>query len=590
MSATVLDRTAEETARRAPMFAVQDWTRLRDELNQRMVTLETIRYSWWMHWRDLAAFILPRRYRWLVTPSMWNRGVPINQNILDATGTVAFRTLAAGLMSGVTSPSRKWFTIGVDDDVIAADPEVKLWLSDTQMRISRVMSRSNYYVAKAVQYFDLVVFGTAPMLIYDDPEKVIHCYNPCAGEYYAANGPRLTIDTLYRKLTMTADQMVRKFGYGNCSAAVQAAWDNRGANLDQEYTIGHAIEPNPDFVADAATASGARGVGAYGVPRHFQFRECYWDEADTEKPLRIAGFMEQPFSCPRWDQSSNDAYGRSPSMDALGFIKQLQLETRRKAQSIDKMVNPPMVADASMKNEPAALLPGSVTYVPTLTNGVGLKPVYQVIPPVKELVEDIQDVRVQIKSIAYNELFLMISQLDTVRTAAEINARREEQLVLLGPVLERNETEGLDPDVNRIYNIMVRRGMIAPPPQALRGPNGAKVRVQYSSMLAEAQRASATSGIERVFGFVGSVAGMVPQAIDNLNVDDGVRRYADLLGVDPKILNPDDIVAQIRKQRSDAQAQQSALAVGGDAANAAKTLSQADMSGDNALTQLAGAI
>ncbi len=35
-------------------------------------------------------------------------------------------------------------------------------------------------------------------------------------------------------------------------------------------------------------------------------------------------------------------------MNALGLIKQLQLEQRRKAQGIDKMVNPPMVADVQM--------------------------------------------------------------------------------------------------------------------------------------------------------------------------------------------------------------------------------------------------
>lgn len=570
------------TQRDYQLFQGQAFGRLRQEVDARMIQLETIRYSWWLSWRDLAAFLLPRRYRWLVSPSQWNRGSQINQNILDPTGTLALRDLAAGLMSGVTSPTRPWFKIGVDDDELADNPEVKVWLSDTALRITRVLSRSNYYVAKAVQYFDNVTFGTAPMLIYDDPEKVIHCYNPCAGEYFCANGPKITVDTLYRKFTMTADQLVRKFGYGHCSSSVQHAWDTRGAMLDQEYVIGHAIEPNPDFLENGS------GLGPNGVPRHFQFREIFWDMADTEKALRISGFFEQPFSCPRWDQSGNDAYGRSPGWDMLGLVKQLQLEQKRKAQSIDKMVNPPMAADVSMKNEPAALLPGSVTYVPNLNGGVGFKPVYQVIPPIKELKEDIQDVRENIKEIGYNKLFKMISQLETVRTAAEIYARREEQLVMLGPVLERNETEGLDPDINRVYRIMVRRGMIAPPPQALRGANGSKVRIQYVSMLAEAQRASSTGAIGQLLGLIGSIAGMVPQAIDNVNVDDTVKRFADLLGIDPKLINSADIVASIRQQRAQSQQADAALQTGQAAANAAKTLSQADMGSSNALTAMVG--
>jgi hypothetical protein len=62
------------------------------------------RMSWWSHWSELATYILPRRYRWLVTANQWNRGSPINQAIIDSTGTLAARTLASGMHSGLTSP------------------------------------------------------------------------------------------------------------------------------------------------------------------------------------------------------------------------------------------------------------------------------------------------------------------------------------------------------------------------------------------------------------------------------------------------------------------------------------------------------
>jgi hypothetical protein len=45
---------------------------------------------------------------------------------------------------------------------------------------------------------------------------------------------------------------------------------------------------------------------------------------------------------PRWDVTGNDPYGTGTAFDAIGDIKQLQHETRRKAQAIDKMVDPPM--------------------------------------------------------------------------------------------------------------------------------------------------------------------------------------------------------------------------------------------------------
>jgi len=137
-------------------------------------------------------------------------------------------------------------------------------------------------------------------------------------------------------------------------------------------------------------------------------------------------FHEFPAIAPRWDLASNDAYGRSPAMDALGDIKQLQLEQKRKAQAIDKMVNPPMIADVALKNEGRrACCPAAS---PTCEHGgaVGFKTVFEVMPPIAELKDDIAEVQGRIRSVFFNDLFLMISQLDTVRTATEIDARREE--------------------------------------------------------------------------------------------------------------------------------------------------------------------
>ena len=79
--------------------------------NGRIMGLRVNRYSWWTHWRELADYFLPRRYRWLITPNMQSRGSPINQHIIDSTGCFAARNLAAGLLSGKTNPLKKWFKL-----------------------------------------------------------------------------------------------------------------------------------------------------------------------------------------------------------------------------------------------------------------------------------------------------------------------------------------------------------------------------------------------------------------------------------------------------------------------------------------------
>ena len=73
----------------------------------------------------------------------------------------------------------------------------------------------------------------------------------------------------------------------------------------------------------------------------------------------------------RWSVVSNDPYGRSPGMDILGSTMQLQQETKRKGEFIEKLIRPPMGGDPALKNEPASIRPGELTFV-NADSGKGL--------------------------------------------------------------------------------------------------------------------------------------------------------------------------------------------------------------------------
>ena len=79
----------------------------------RLMGLRTNRHSSWVHWKELADYFLPRRYKWLITPNQMSRGSPINQYILDSTGCVYARNLASGLVSGKSSPTSLWFRLRI---------------------------------------------------------------------------------------------------------------------------------------------------------------------------------------------------------------------------------------------------------------------------------------------------------------------------------------------------------------------------------------------------------------------------------------------------------------------------------------------
>lgn len=567
-----------------PQTADDAQIKLVTQLDARVQSLDSIRYSWWLHWRDLAEYLLPRRMRWLYPYNQnWNRGSPLNQNIINNTGTIAARTLAAGMLAGTTSPAKPWFRLAPTDKSLVEEHEVKVWLEEARNRMMRIMAASNYYTSKGVQLMDEVVFGTSPMFIYEHPDKVIHCYVPTPGEYYCAANGDFEVDSLYRRYPLSLSQVVSTFGLDALPDDLRQLYESGGASLNNEIIISHACEPNPGYSVDAGS-----GLDGYGVPKAFRYREVYWLWGrNGTPPLRIRGFNDKPFSVLRWDVFGNDAYGRSPGMDALGDVKQLQFEEKRKAQAIDKSVRPPMVADASMKNEPASLLPGAVTYVPQLNAGVGFRPVFQVPPILTDLIKDIQGVEQRIRDTFFNGLFQILPVDSAVRTATEIDVRQQEKMILLGPVLERNDTEGLGPDIKRIFAICARLGVFPPMPDQLRNTS---LKIEYVSMLSELQRGSMTTAIERTLQLAGNLVAVTPDIMDNLDTDVMIREYGGMLRLNPRTMRPPDSVMQIRQARSAQEQAAVGLQTGATLAQGAKTLSETDTSGQNLLAAMLGQI
>ena len=538
------------------------------KMKQVIAELRNDRYSFWTLWRELANYYLPKRYVWLQSDKERRVRDAKNPYILDSTGTSAARILASGMMNGITSPSRPWFKLripGYDDE----GGEVTRWSDEVTRRMMFVMSESNFYNSMAVLYLDLVVFGTAANLIYEDDETTIRCFNPALGEYYLGQNDRLSVDTFAREFTQSVKQLVQWFGEENLCEASRAKWKKGGAEALTQVHITHLIEPN---------------FGNSGVPEKFAYREVYWEtNGPSGQVLAQRGFNELPGIFPRWELTANDSYGTGPGMDALPDVIQLQLETKRKAQGLDKMINPPIVADVQLQHRPTALMPNGITFIAG-ANNVGAKALYQITAPLQEMTADIRDVQLRIRETFFNQLFNMISQLDTVRSATEINARREEKLVLLGSVLERFENEALDPAIARIFSIMSRAGMLPEAPEAL---GDADIEIQYVSILSQAQRAVAAAPTERWLALLGNLAAVSPEALQVANMEELVRDYGLAIGVEAKNMRTRDEVAALAEAAQRQKAAQEAAVVGPELVDGAKTLSETDVGGgSNALQAL----
>ena len=521
--------------------------------------LKTERSSWDGHWKELAQYVLPRSSRFLTTDR--NRGDKKHNRIYDNTATRALRTLSAGLMAGMTSPARPWFRIATVDRDRMQSQAVKEWCYDVTTLMLRIFAVSNTYRALHTIYDELGLFGTGCDIVMPNFNNVIHHHPNTAGEYAIFTDDFGIPCGMYREFDYTVAQLVKKFGKENCSRAVQNLFDRGGKGLDAWVTVLHAIEPRDQ--RDYSRIDN----------KNMPFASCYIEiGADSDRILSESGFRYFNALCPRWTTTGTDIYGTSAAMDALGDIKQLQQQQLSKSEAIAYKVKPPLQAPVAFKELAHNLFPGGMSFVDSATAQQGIRTAFEVNLDLSHLLEDIHDVRGRIDRAFYADLFLMLAN-DPVgqKTATEIAERHEEKMLMIGPVLERLHNELLDPLIDITFAECAEAGILPQIPPELEGQD---LKVEFVSVLAQAQRAIGANGLDRYIGTVSAVASVKPDILDKLNVDELADYYADILGVEPRLIIPTDQAAIVRQQRAQQAAMANAAEMAPKVSSAAVDMSQ----------------
>ena len=546
-----------------------------ERLNSRLSSLELEYSSFLGHHKELSEYFQPRRGRFFSQDR--NRGEKRNSKIINSRGTMALRTATAGLMSGITSPTRAWFGFETIDPGLMEFGPVKEWIDDAETLLREIFNQSNLYNALPTFYTEVLLFGTGFMTHVDDFADVARFYPHTVGSYYLSQNARFVVDTAYRKSEWTTIQLVEEFGLENVSQPVKTAYDL--GNYDLWFPVCHAVGPNNEY-------DPGRQFSKYK-----KFSSCYFEPGaeDKNKFLREAGFDEFPGYAARWETTGEDIYGTNcPGMTALGDVKQLQHQEKKKAQAIDKLVSPPVKGPGALKNTPVSSLPGSFT-ASYADADVKLEPIYQIRINLSDLKEDVMAVERRIDEAFYVDLFKAISNMEGIqpRNQLELSQRNEEKLLLLGPVLERLHGEVLKPLVDRTFEQAVRAGLFRPPPQEL---SGVPLKIRFISTLAQAQMAVATQKIDRVAAFVGGVATLDPSVVKKFDAHQAVDEYARSIGAPARVVRADDLVqGMIAAEQKQQQAMQMA-AMANSAADTAQKMSKADMGTDNVLTRTSKAL
>jgi hypothetical protein len=554
---------------------------IREHVMSRLQELKCARASWEAHWRDLADNILPRRLR-LNPAGEFQRGDKQNRSIINTVPLRANRVLAAGLMSAMTSPSRPWRRLTTRDPDLANYGPVKAYLHDVDVRLNWIFSMSNFYQALSDGvYPDLGAFGTAAVLMEESDERVLTCYAMPVGEYYLASNRDGVIDTCYRDVPMTVRQLVDRFCRDGNLSRLSASTRNSYAkgNLLDVVEVVHAIEPSGHFIDGAIGPQGKRWSST-------------WIEkgAHSDRVLDRDGYHEFPVLAPRWSVTGYDVYGRGPGMDALADCRELQHESKRLGQLIDKAVSPPMKGSPGLRGTRATLAPGELTY---LSNepGATFEPAMVVQPAaLTEIRGHISELENRIMSVFFADLWLRIlsDERNQRATATEIEEGRQELMLQLGPVLERLNPELLRPAVDRGYGLAERLGVLPDPPPDLQGQ---ELQIEFISILHQAQKATGLMSIRMLWDEAGRIAQYKPAIMDKMEADASVDEIVDILGVKPNLVLSEQDVASVRAVRAKEEREKQDLQTAGAVAQQAGQLGRTPAPApDNALGALMQAV
>lgn len=542
----------------------------RGRFEQTKQALLTERSSFDAHWRELAEYYVPRRTRFFVQDR--NKGERRSQQIIDSAPRFSARTLASGLHAGLTSPARPWMKLETPDADLNTYGPVKAWCWTVTRRMLDLFQKSNLYNVLPTAYGDMGVFGTAALSALEDPRSLIRFYSYPIGSFVLGLDARGMPSTFVRDYQLTVEQCVEQFGvvhgdfrtidWSRLSVSTKNLWDqgNYQAPVDVTWYVG---ANKGDYDPRALEAARAMPF----VSCHYEMGRGDADFTDRSGLLRESGFRTFPVLVPRWDVTGEDTYGTdSPGITGLGDTKALQLMQKHKAKAIAKAIDPPLKGPHELKTAKVSLVPGGVTYVEDARTGGsshGLSPIHEVrLEGLAFLLQDMAETRDRVRRSFYEDLFLMLSMSEygqrggTPITAREVQERHEEKLLALGPVLERLNDELLDPLIDRTFGIMSALGVIPPPPQEL---EGMELKVEYVSILSQAQKLVGVSGHDRFLSSALGLAQVFPEVRHKIDAFRAVDDYADMLGVDPHVVRDEDAAQALWAQERQA-AQQAAAA------------------------------
>ncbi len=526
------------------------------EIVDRVKRLRSRRDNWASYWQDLAHFCIPRK-AYVTTDRVPGQRLDFHR-LFDNTAIRALETMAAGFNSHLTNPSSKWFKLATKNKRAMENKDIKIWFKEAEDEVFSTLNTSNFQAVLQEFYLDSGVFGTGAIFTEQDIKTRVRFTAILIRELLIEEDDKGRVNHVYREFEYTAQQAFTRWGELS-PQDVKDAISKTPTDPNKKFTFIHAVFPR-----ETRQAGKEDNINMPWVSK--------WIYKKNASPITESGFNENPYAVGRFNKRTGEEWGFSPAMNVFNDILMLNAEKKVLIRGAMKKVDPAIILPSSGFILPFNLNPAGINYKNPQTPADA----FQVIDTKGDIgigIDMVRLVKEDIEEGFFVPLFKAFSQITKQMTIPEVQRRISENMVLLGPVVGRFTQEVFDPIITRVFLILLRTGVLPPPPEALVGQD---LDIQYVSQLALAQRASEVIAIQSFLNEAAAIAQVKPSAIDKINADKAIDILADVRAINPEIVFSDEEVDAIREARAQQAQQQAVMEAMQQGAGIAKDIAKAD--------------
>ncbi len=478
-----------------------------DRIIKRFEALALGRAEWEGLWRRCSDYVLPGRAK-------------SGQQLFDSTAPLALGRFAAAMESVLTPRSQKWHSLMTGFKELDQNPEVGRYLNGVRDALftARYAPEANFANIMTEAYLSLGVHGLAVIYVDDDPGLGLRYQCLPAHEVYVAENAVGRVDTVFRLYTLTARQAAAEFKILPDEIARDA---NEPARMENRHEFLHAVFPRPDMYPHDRPNRLAGGAPL--SPAHLPIASVHLARA-SRLVVRESGYRVMPYAVSRFNVAPGEVYGRSPAMEVMPDILQVNAMMRTIIRAAEKAVNPPLLAPEADILSSFSLKSGSINYGGVSQDGKQL-----VIPlagggnlPLGfELIE-------QARTVINEAFFINLFQIlvdSPQKTATEVVERAQEKAQLLAPVMGRQQSELLRVIIDRELDVLAASGAFAhlPLPPALAERGAAPILPRYETPMARAIDNQDGAAILNAFQGMAALAQFDPSILKLINYEEAGR-------------------------------------------------------------------